>query len=407
MSVDHVAVLGAGLMGTATALMLARSGVRVTLFEGQPAPMQGASRWNEGKIHLGYLYAADGSLSTARRVLPGGVAFMPIIESLIGESLNGHFTEHDDLYLIHRDSVVPLESVSDYFNTLTREIRSQAATSRYLCDLSRADVQHLNADEFERLDLPPSITGGFRVPERSVDTIWIADRLAAALEAEPLVELLANVQVNGARPLCDERGSWDVLAQNSSEGPFDWVVNALWFGRLAVDVSAGLSVIPGWSHRHRLSVFASTHRPLALPSAVVGFGPFGDVKNYDGRHFYLSWYPAGLTVESGAVAPPTPPPIDPVVVAAATRAGLGSLLPWIEEILDNATRVDIRGGWVFAQGCGSLEDPTATLHRRDLFGIRRRGRYLSVDTGKYSSAPLLAARLSATILGRPLEEQWS
>jgi glycine/D-amino acid oxidase-like deaminating enzyme len=60
----RVAVIGAGIMGGATALFLARRGVEVVLFEAAPAPFAGASRWNEGKIHLGFLYAADPSLRT-------------------------------------------------------------------------------------------------------------------------------------------------------------------------------------------------------------------------------------------------------------------------------------------------------------------------------------------------------
>ena len=81
----HVAVLGAGIMGSATALLLARGGARVVLFDRAPRPFAGASRWNEGKIHLGHLYAADPSLQTARCVLPGGLAFKPLKRPLIGD----------------------------------------------------------------------------------------------------------------------------------------------------------------------------------------------------------------------------------------------------------------------------------------------------------------------------------
>ena len=66
-----VAVLGAGIMGVTTAMFLARKGVHVTLIDAAARPFDGASRWNEGKIHLGHLYAADPGLQTARRLLPG------------------------------------------------------------------------------------------------------------------------------------------------------------------------------------------------------------------------------------------------------------------------------------------------------------------------------------------------
>jgi hypothetical protein len=56
--------------------------------------------------------------------------------------------------------------------------------------------------------------------------------------------------------------------------------------------------------------------------------------------------------------------------------------------------VALEGGWVFAAGRGALSDPASTLHRRKDFGVFRRGNYISVDTGKYSTAPWLAQRLA-------------
>jgi hypothetical protein len=67
--------------------------------------------------------------------------------------------------------------------------------------------------------------------------------------------------------------------------------------------------------------------------------------------------------------------------------------------LEAAAEVRVEGGFVFAKGQGALSDPRSTLHRRDRFGVRRRGSYLSVDTGKYSTAPLLARSLAAEICG--------
>src|SRR5262245_31682104 len=114
----RVAVLGAGIMGTCASLYLARRGCEVVLFDEAPVPFSGASRWNEGKIHLGYLYSAASSLDTARLLLPGGLAFKPLVEELIGESLRPATTGDDDIYLIHRDSVASAEAVGAHYETL-------------------------------------------------------------------------------------------------------------------------------------------------------------------------------------------------------------------------------------------------------------------------------------------------
>jgi glycine/D-amino acid oxidase-like deaminating enzyme len=49
----RIAILGAGTMGASTAVMLARRRFLVEIFDLASQPFSGASRWNEGKIHLG------------------------------------------------------------------------------------------------------------------------------------------------------------------------------------------------------------------------------------------------------------------------------------------------------------------------------------------------------------------
>jgi glycine/D-amino acid oxidase-like deaminating enzyme len=139
----HVAVLGAGIMGSTTALLLARKGLSTTLFDAAPAPMSRASRWNEGKIHLGFLYAADSSLETVRRLMPGGLAFKPLMEQLIGTSLDRCSTTDDEIYLIHRDSVVSAEAAASHFAQVADLLRHAAGTRDYLVDVSNPKVQKL------------------------------------------------------------------------------------------------------------------------------------------------------------------------------------------------------------------------------------------------------------------------
>ena len=92
-----VAVLGAGILGSSVALFLARRGALVTLFDAKDRPFEGASRWNEGNIHLGYIYAADQTGSTARQLLPGALTFRSLAERLIGRSLQSATTRKTTL----------------------------------------------------------------------------------------------------------------------------------------------------------------------------------------------------------------------------------------------------------------------------------------------------------------------
>jgi hypothetical protein len=81
-----------------------------------------------------------------------------------------------------------------------------------------------------------------------------------------------------------------------------------------------------------------------------------------------------------------------------TVAALSGFFPSLRDALQ-AAQTTVGGGWVVAPGSGSIADPASGLHRRDRFGVSRRGSYISVDTGKYSTAPWLARRIVDEILG--------
>ena len=79
-------------MGSSAALLLARQrGVRVTLFDRAAAPLEGASRRNEGKIHLGFVYANDPSRRTARVMMRGALCFAPLMRRWLGGAFDRAF----------------------------------------------------------------------------------------------------------------------------------------------------------------------------------------------------------------------------------------------------------------------------------------------------------------------------
>lgn len=391
----HAAILGAGVMGASAALMLAQRDWRVSLFDEAPAPFSGASRWNEGKIHLGYLYAGDASLDSARRVLPGGLAFKPLTEALLGCSLEPACTQVDDTYVVHEHSIASLDTVRAYAGAIHDLANSHPDAAHYLAPLS--PPAELSRAELARDFEITSLSGGFRVSERSVSTQWVADRFLAALAGEQRITQVMNTRVHAVHPRTNIDGPFDIETAHGGEGPFDLVINALWHGRLAIDRGLGLPMPPEISHRYRVSLFVRTSGVVALPSAVIAAGPFGDVKNYNGRDFYLSWYAAGLRAEGNAPEPPAAPMLsqsDRASICDATFTSLKSYIPAVANIEANIEDVRVEGGWVYAAGKGALADPRSTLHRRDRIGVARAGSYFSVDTGKYSIAPWLARTIA-------------
>lgn len=402
MSAKRVAILGAGIMGSSIALFLARRNVSVTLFDAEAKPMSCASRWNEGKIHLGFMYNADPSLATARRMITGGLRFKPVLEDLLGSSIAEMATPADDLYLCHRESVVDADGMVAYFDQVSGLLRSHPDARRYFVDLADCRTRRLDARELSQITDSPEIVAGFRVPERSVATVRIADRIVAALSSSPRIDMMMNARVDGVHPAIsgNHDSAWFVESGGRDHGPYDHVINALWQGRLAIDRQVDGVPARQWTHRYRLALFAETTEPVDLPSMVVCTGPFGDVKCYDGTSCYLSWYPVGLTASGTGILPPRLPDLSAArleEIGRRTIDHLEALLPGIGALRTRLRSTDVRGGWVFAAGGGLLSDPGASLHRRSEFGVFRKGAYLSVDTGKYSTAPWMARRIAETL----------
>lgn len=384
-------------MGCATALQLARRGVAVTIFDAADRVMARASRWNEGKIHLGYLYAGDRTLNTARRLMPGGLAFRRLTEALLEQSIAPAIGDHDEVYLVHRASVASPGATADYLRAVASLVREHPeATGSVAPEAGRAP-ETLAPAALARLTDSADVVAGFRVAERSVSTNWIADRLDAVVAATPRLRLRLGARVTAVRPASDRDDRLHVATAEGLDGPYDAVVNALWEGRLAVDETMGLAPPAEFSHRYRVAAFVRLAQPVDVPSVVIGTGPFGDAKRFGDRDVYLSWYPAGLLAESDTVAPVEDPRGSvegDARVLGEILTRLGGVLPSVRQVPPAIDRACIRGGWVYASGRGSLAHPASTLHRRDRVGIQRAGRYVSVDTGKYSIAPWLAQQVA-------------
>src|SRR6476660_6880260 len=122
----HVGVLGGGLQGCCIALALADRGIRVTLFDKNETLLSRAAIANEGKIHLGYMYAGDPSLSTAKTMLAGALAFAPFLERDLSRRGDSFLVSVPATYIVHRDSQRGAEDVCAYLTTVHRLVNEAA-----------------------------------------------------------------------------------------------------------------------------------------------------------------------------------------------------------------------------------------------------------------------------------------
>ena len=114
----NVAVLGGGLQGCCTALALAERGVRVTLFDRNARLMTRAAIANEGKIHLGYMYAGDPTLNTARMMMRGALSFAPFLSRHLGIAPDHFATSTLAVYVVHRRSQKSADEIGRYLSAV-------------------------------------------------------------------------------------------------------------------------------------------------------------------------------------------------------------------------------------------------------------------------------------------------
>jgi len=93
----RVVVIGGGLFGITTAVVLARRGYQVTLLEKQSDLMSQASLVNQNRIHLGYHYPR--SVATARESLDGLGAFREVYGAAVVGDIAKYYaiSRHDSL----------------------------------------------------------------------------------------------------------------------------------------------------------------------------------------------------------------------------------------------------------------------------------------------------------------------
>jgi glycine/D-amino acid oxidase-like deaminating enzyme len=400
-----VAVIGAGLQGACTALELSSHGISVDLYDRNDAALSEASSHNEGKIHLGYNYAKDTTLNTARLMARAALAFAPLLRRWTGGTSDLLRTSQAFCLALHRDSLVTADEMEAYLRACaacTQQAASSGPADYFGRDYT-APVQRLEgvADTFDS----DFVTAVFRVPEVALDVTALADVVRAALSREPDIHLRLNaevteVDVSGQTPCV--RGRCDGSAWSE---PYDHVVNAAWDGRLAIDATAGAKPKMPWLFRMKYYLRLPAHDSMAgLPPTNFVLGPFGDMVRYADGSAYLCWYPDCVRLMSSLVTPPRWPrrlePDSEASLRVSVFEHLQQLVPSLSRLPDEILLGgEIHGGVIFAAGSTDIADPASGLHQRTAIGPVSYGRYHTVDTGKLTTAPLFATVISDRIRG--------
>ena len=394
-----IAIFGAGILGTCTALELADRGHRLTVFERNAEPLSEASLYNEGKLHLGFVYAADPSFRTAERMIRGTGRFMNVLGRWIPHAALRALPARPFDYVVHRDTMVTVPDIEAHFSRVSQTLDEVLPRRPVVSPLdpSRTVWRRLTGEELETRYDPAVIEAAYETCEIAVDSWAIANHLRAALRAHPRIELITHARVITAEDRAG--GGFDIVFEAQGQhrtGPFAAVVNALWANRPAVDQRYGLPPRSRWIIRRKLGVNLLCGRaPQALASFTVMLGPFGDLVAYRSGRVYLSWYPACMIgTTTGAEETDWNAVLRGVDFDAVRREtihALARICPAVGNLETIASGdVVVNGGSIFAPGQTDIDDPASQLHERLDTGVDGRGAYLSVDTSKFTLAPAMA-----------------
>ncbi len=394
----HVGVLGGGLQGCCIALALAERSVNVTLFDKNDTLLSRAAVANEGKIHLGYMYVGDPTLSTAKMMMTGALSFAPFLERHLARRAESFRVSVPATYVVHRDSQVGSEKTYAYLRTVHTLINEAAAgrnQAYFGKDLS-APLQPWSVAEKDAEFNPVIALAAVSTPEVAINPNALAQAIRDCIADHPLIEVCCSRTVIGAEIQHD-----DICVLSEGEGEswrdcFDHVVNALWDGRIGLNEVLGFRTNRPWLHRLKYGVsFRLPSDITPPPSATFVLGPFGEVVTYGDGIVYLTWYPDCLQAISTDVTPPDwdtypPEPLRSRIISGTFRA-LSEIVPSLRGLdAENLPEASVKGGAIVAWGKTDIYDPASELHRRFEIGVTSQGRFHSVDPGKLTMAPYFA-----------------
>jgi hypothetical protein len=384
---------------------LASAGISVDLYDKNDRCVAQTSARNEGKIHLGYVYASDRTLRTARTLVKGAVAFSPLMRRWLGHDLDTIPISTPFYYAVHADSQLTIDEIETYFKS-THAIAAeegQGAQPDYFGSDYRVAPTRMPKAERESLFDGRAVTAAFKTSEIAIDSAALAAIVRARLSADAKIQCLLQARVHGVEPTGDGVVVDFEKAGQLERSRYDHVVNALWDGRLAIDKTAGLEPERAWLYRvkHYLRLRAPALASV-VPSTTIVLGAFGDIAAYGSGDLHLSWYPASMRDMSSALSPPAwPLDLDEPASIEMRRAILEGLTRVVPAVADLAPEMvecwHVKAGIIFAWGESDIYDRASGLHARYAIGPRSRGRYHSVDTGKLTMAPLFGKMIADRI----------
>jgi glycine/D-amino acid oxidase-like deaminating enzyme len=401
----RVAVLGAGIQGSCAALAFREAGIKVDLFDKEAVPVSRASRWNEGKLHLGFVFAHDRSWRTARTVIGGSISFCEILEHLTGRRIIADAISNPFNYVISKDSLVSQPQLADAYQRISGLFAAcqQNTGMRYFGEEITLLCEEVPDRDWRRDYSDAKVQAVFRTAERSIDPAFVANHLGEAINAAEHITSFYNTGVESIDAASHAGPFYIVTVAGDRHGPYDSVINAMWENRLGIDAQLGITPQRSWLHRYKHAVHLRGLRNPSIPCSTMVLGLFGDYVYFGNGAGYLSWYPVCRTAMTSELVPSSEHELvsadEKRRILRQTWQGMADYMPALANERIDMEHADVEGGFIFAWGSADINDLRSELHHRSDVGVRSYGQYHSIDTGKYCLGPLFALDVVRRVSG--------
>lgn len=389
--------MGAGIQGTCCALALSNLNIPVTLIDKTPEPLSRSGLRNEGKIHLGFIYANDPSFRSASLMLRSAISFSSMIESFVGFQVDWRpLRSRKFNYLVLENTMLPYSSILSHYDQLQKEYEGLKDDSLHylgnrperLYTNTSIDIPALNRDVVQQC-IPTE--------ELAVNLHALRELLVTEMSTRNNITFLGNHCVDEL-----QQKSYGYQLKGRINGNLNWtldagqVINCLWENRLYFDNQLGIKPDRKWVYRLKYRILGIPDSHIAaLDSFTCVLGAFGDLVNYDNHYTYLSWYPECMRGWSTDIT--TPESWENACNGIMEKGEwVENALAGLDKIIPGMTNFDIRqldGGIIFSWGKTDIVDVNSELHKRFEIGINQVDGYYSIDTGKFTSAPYFANQL--------------
>ena len=236
-------MLGAGVQGVCASLALHRRGYGVTVIDRSPNALLRTSLRNEGKVHLGFLFANDRSMRTAELLMQGALRFSNLVDGWFGAAMPwAEFSTRTFAYCLGTTSLLTGDEILSHYENV-QSLYDKLSEDRSLNYLGTqpgriwTESQSSSIPELSRRYASPLADTLEVALDRDLMNDWMRDRFNDNDE----ITRRYNHTV-----IAVSRGPQSFMVQcigpDQSDVSFnaDIVVNCLWDGRLAIDQTMGI-----------------------------------------------------------------------------------------------------------------------------------------------------------------------